>query len=83
MAPEQATEGGQRSPSPALDVYALGAILYECLTARPPLVADDPVETLLRTINEDPLAVRQLNPGVPRDLETITLKCLCKDPLRR
>jgi formylglycine-generating enzyme required for sulfatase activity/predicted Ser/Thr protein kinase len=82
MAPEQAS-GGTRQPSPAVDVYALGAILYECLTGRPPFVAETSVETILRTLAEDAVPPRRLQPKCPRDLETICLKCLDKAPGKR
>jgi WD40 repeat protein/tetratricopeptide (TPR) repeat protein/tRNA A-37 threonylcarbamoyl transferase component Bud32 len=82
MAPEQA--GGQgKLVGPAVDVYALGAILYECLTGRPPFRAATLHETLLQVIAEEPVAVRQLQPGVPADLETICHKCLQKETGKR
>lgn len=65
------------------DVYSLGAILYCLLTGRPPFQAASPLETLLQVQNQDPVAPRQFNSAIPLDLNTISLKCLEKDPARR
>jgi WD40 repeat protein len=82
MSPEQAA-GKNDAVGPAADVHALGAVLYCLLTGRPPFQAASAVETLMQVIDRDPVPVRQLNPGVPRDLETVCHKCLQKDPGRR
>ncbi len=82
MAPEQA--GSRRAAiTPATDVYALGAILYECLTGRPPFRAASVMETIQQVLNDDPIPPSKLVPGLPRDLETICLKALRKDPEKR
>ncbi|MHB1425691.1 MAG: protein kinase domain-containing protein [Gemmataceae bacterium] len=82
MAPEQ-TSGTLEAVGPASDIYSLGVILYELLTGRAPLQAPTPVETLLMVRSQEPLPPSRVQPRLPRDLETICLKCLHKDPRRR
>lgn len=82
MAPEQAS-GATRQIGPPCDIYSLGVMLYEMLTGRPPFHGQDSVDTLLAVISEEPVPPRRLTAHVPRDLETICLKCLEKSPARR
>jgi len=81
MPPEQAN--GAKDIGPAADIYALGAILYECLTGRPPFRAATPLDTIMQVVTEEPVPLRQLNAQAPVDLETIAHKCLQKEPHKR
>jgi len=82
MSPEQA-EGRSQAVGPATDIYSLGALLYHLLTRQPPFQADTLTTLLKQVIEADPVPPRLLNPSIPRDLETVCLKCLEKDPYRR
>jgi eukaryotic-like serine/threonine-protein kinase len=82
MAPEQARP--DTNPlGPAADIWALGAVFYECLTGRPPFLAANVTDTLLQLVECEPVPPCQLQPKTPRDLETICLKCLRKEPTKR
>jgi WD40 repeat protein len=82
MAPEQA-QGQNRAIGPPADIYALGAVLYECLTGRPPFQAATSLDTVLQVLRDEPVPPGRLVPQVPRDLETVCLKCLRKEPAGR
>ncbi len=82
MAPEQAS-GHSRTAGVGVDIYALGSILYELITGRPPFRGETPLDTMLQSVSEEPVRPTRLQPKIPRDLETICLKCLQKDPRKR
>jgi serine/threonine protein kinase/tetratricopeptide (TPR) repeat protein len=82
MAPEQAF-GDAKYAGPAADIYSIGAILYECLTGHPPFAGSSIAETLEQVRNREPVRIRRLQSRVPRDLETIALVCLKKEPFMR
>jgi serine/threonine-protein kinase len=81
MAPEQVR--GTKELTPSTDVYALGAMLYEILTGRPPHAGETVAELYAKILNDDPVPPRRLNPAIPPDLETIALRALHRDPARR
>jgi serine/threonine protein kinase/WD40 repeat protein len=91
MAPEQAQTGrspaaqaqGKSSIGPGTDIYALGSILYEMLTGRPPFEGESPLDIVTQLLHEEPLSPARLRPKLPRDLVTICLKCLEKSPRKR
>ncbi len=83
MAPEQVEARTGGAPAEAADVYALGAVLYHALTGRPPFQGETVAQILTQVVSAAPVPPRRLLPGLPRDLETICLKCLEKEPTRR
>jgi serine/threonine-protein kinase len=83
MAPEQAGGSSGDKVGPAADVYALGTIFFEMLTGRKPFEGDHGLEVLMRIKSEEPTPPRRLRPEIPRELDSVCLKCLNKDPARR
>lgn len=81
MAPEQAR--GERNISGAADIYGLGGVLYCMITGRAPFTSTKSVDTIIQLLHEEPVMPSRLQPGVPKDLETICLKCLQKEPAQR
>jgi serine/threonine-protein kinase len=81
MAPEQVR--GDRGITPAVDVYGLGAVLYECLTGRPPFAAATFLETIKQVVESEPPAPRRVNPQASEEIAAVALKCLEKDPGKR
>ena len=81
MAPEQAS--GEKRLTTAIDVYALGGVLYALLAGRPPFQAKAPLDVLMKVVSEAPAPPSKVRPGAPHDLETICLKCLVKEPAKR
>jgi eukaryotic-like serine/threonine-protein kinase len=82
MAPEQAL-GRTRNATVSMDIYSLGAILYECLSGRPPFIGSNPVETMMKVVSEEPTPLSRTARGISVDLVTICMRCLEKDPRRR
>ncbi|HUP85906.1 MAG TPA: protein kinase [Acidimicrobiales bacterium] len=80
LSPEQ-VQGGE--PDARSDVYALGVVLYECLTGRPPFIADTEIATAMAHVHSDPLKPRQVRAGIPRGLETVVNRAMAKDPAER
>lgn len=82
MSPEQAS-GNSKHAGPQTDVYGLGAMLYEVMTAKPPFDGDNPVQTIINVATKDPVMPRELDATLPEDLELVCMKCLEKEPARR
>ena len=76
--PPEVAQG--KTPTPASDVYSLGAILFEMLSGQPPFQADSPFAIAVKHLHDPPPALRRFNPGVPKAVEGIVLKCLQKEP---